>query len=303
MFNDLPSGAYSFRGAAPSARSRLAPSSQGSPERRAVQSGLVNSGLAHARPLPSSRLESPPIDAREKRYLGRLDHMRRMDRSLDGITHRELFGGSDSRLASARLASARALLPWYARAYLPHDPNPNENTTAEEATAAAAMAATAREKAKAMAAAAAAGSRSSESSTASLDDEAKEELSKLKAKENEVAATLARHTASIVTERQRLLDEFGQTKAEESAALMEELERVRFSMGLVAVRAQARSPEPRNHEPTRESPVKAMIMAARSHDESSQYDGYYSGTCMGTPIAEQMVPSPMHVRQMVFYDA
>ncbi len=280
LFAGMPSGAYSVRGSPSSCGRAHSPmptaTSVHSPEQR-MSSGLID-GLASARPLQTSRLESPPGDAKERRYLERLDHLRRMDRSLDGVTHRELFGGSD-----ARLATARALLPWYARAYTPHEPiEAGSSAPAGSGVAAAEpLASPAKAMVHAQASASDAKADPWMDESGVLDAATLAQLRELQAREDQLGASLAAHAASTVVERQRMLDEFSLSKAEQRGHMLDELERVRASMGLLAARAQS----PPAQAATRESPVKAMIVAARA--DPPLYDGLRSGACMGVPLNEQ----------------
>lgn len=279
--------------------------------------------------LPTSLLESSPGDAKERRYLERLNHVRRMDRSLDGVTHREFFGGAD-----ARLATARTLLPWYNRSYMPdetlvaadgtpvvHVPRLSQALTqalsdidqAKAAAKTAVHAQASKQLSKQL-------SKQGDSSVVPgvvLDAATLAQLAHMQSREDVLTAGLAAHEENSKLELQRMRDDYDAKKAEQRGQMLDELERVRASMGLLAARAErAQMPPPampmaatapsalylyhgglddpgaaiaaaHGAEMKGEAAIKAMLVAARADRRDWEYDGMRSGGCMGATLDEQ----------------
>ena len=267
--------------------------------------------------LPTSLLESSPGDAKERRHLDRLNHVRRMDRSLDGVTHREFFGGAD-----ARLATARTLLPWYNRSYMPR-----ETLVAADGTPVVHVPRLSQAFTQALSdidqaktAVHAQASKPVEPSVVSgviLDAATLAQLAQMQSREDVLAAGLVAHEENAKLELQRMHEDFDAKKAEQRGQMLDELERVRASMGLLAARAErAQMPPPampmaatapsalylyhgglddpgaaiaaaHGAEMKGEAAIKAMLVAARADRRDWEYDGMRSGGCMGATLDEQ----------------
>eukprot|EP00900_Chrysochromulina_parva_P012106 jgi/Chrpa1/20897/Chrysochromulina_OHIO_Genome00006442-RA len=261
--------------------------------------------------LPTSLLESSPGDAKERRYLERLNHVRRMDRSLDGVTHREFFGGAD-----ARLATARTLLPWYNRSYMPDetlvaaDGTPIVHVPRLSQALTQALSDIDQAKAAAKTAVHAQASKQGDPSVVPgvvLDAATLAQLAHMQSREDVLTAGLAAHEENTKLELQRMRDDYDAKKAEQRGQMLDELERVRASMGLLAARAErAQMPPPampmaatapsalylyhgglddpgaaiaaaHGAEMKGEAAIKAMLVAARADRRDWEYDGMRSG--------------------------
>ena len=284
--------------------------------------GLASACVTASGPmLPTSLLESSPGDAKERRYLERLNHVRRMDRSLDGVTHREFFGGAD-----ARLATARTLLPWYNRSYMPDetlvaaDGTPVVHVPRLSQALTQALSDIDQAKAAAKTAVHAQASKQGDPSVVPgvvLDAATLAQLAHMQSREDVLTAGLAAHEENTKLELQRMRDDYDAKKAEQRGQMLDELERVRASMGLLAARAErAQMPPPampmaatapsalylyhgglddpdaalaaaHGAEMKGEAAIKAMLVAARADRRDWEYDGMRSGGCMGATLDEQ----------------
>jgi len=259
-------------------------------------------------PASWHRVETAPGDNKERKYLERLDHLRKMDRSLDGKSHKELFGGGASTGRSSRT-------PWneWMRSepgYKPHQPvlTPRVQQELQQQSREAGAAQQVgqglgpgrahqhdRGAGKETDKKGGSGRRTQADAEVARavalpeDTEAAQVVGDLLRLEDQLGSRLAAHTAATNAQREAMLASLNQKDLEERHKLLDEIERVRAAMGIAASRAprptQAEKPRPAADAVAEE--VEMLRKIRMEANDEAHHMPTRSGCLMATPLNEQ----------------